>query len=367
MSNINIVSGMGADRGLDEGQNTNFVRVMGAGYEPTDNFRKEVVSKKLGRPEMLDYESGNGFGKQYLMSKYFTQEENKKQFATPETTLKYLNSVTLGKNAVFVPNKDRLQQADDFLVNVVDKQKDPTDFSFQLQTFLGVPANGVVGPEGAKAIANYLTLYSEEELTKKALATKYSPEAEVKNKIITELYEEFAIVEGDGDTTGAAPTGKRGLTTAIYDAMKKKYGANITEEQASKQYLTDIHDSFNKNLVGFDKLDEKIQKGVLDAAYNLDYQQMLKFKGFTTAVKNNNKEEIFKSLLDTANSDGRSIKGLAKRRADSYNKVMTESKITSVKQDADGTISYMKGAKVYFTYKPSGGKHAKSTSGTIKV
>ncbi len=367
MSNINIVSGMGADSGLNEGQNANFTTVMRAGYEPTDTFRKEVVSKKLGRPEMLDYESGNGWGKQYLMSKYFTQEENKKQFDTPETTLKYLNSVTLGKNAALVPNKDRLQQADDFLVNVVDNQKDPTEFSFQLQTFLGVPANGVVGPEGAKAIANYLTLYSEEELTKKALATKYAPETEVKNKIISELYEEFVISEGNGDTTGAAPTGERGLTDAVYAALKKKHGADLTQEQASKQYLTDIHDSFSKNLVGFDKLGEATQKGILDAAYNLNYQQMLKFKGFTTAVKNNNPEEIFKSLLDTANTDRQSIKGLAKRRAAAYNTVVPDSKITSVKQDADGTISYLKNNKVYFTYKPSGGKHAKSTAGIIKV
>ena len=66
MSDLHLLQGMGEARGMDAGQNANFTRVMAAQYDTTEQFKKEVANKKLGRPEMLDYESGNGFGKAYL-------------------------------------------------------------------------------------------------------------------------------------------------------------------------------------------------------------------------------------------------------------------------------------------------------------
>lgn len=367
MSDLHLLQGMGKDMGMDEGQNVNFMRVMAAQYDTTDAFRQEVVAKKLGNPAMLDYESGNGFGKKYLVGSYFTNESNRKNFSTPESSLKYLNQITSGDKPLMAPNKERLKQTETFIAEFIDKQKDPTETSKQLQTLLGVNVDGVLGQESNKAIANYLTIYGEETLKKNTLKTKLATAEDPKTKIINNLYNHFAVVEGNGDTTGAAPTGERGLTTSIYNAMKKKYGANITQEQASKHYLGDIYNKFESDLTGFKQLDDTVKEGIIDAAYNLSYTEMLTYPGFTAAVETGDKEEIFKSLLDTANSGAKSIKGLGKRRALSYNMVNTDSKITSVKQDADGTMTYYKGTEAYFTYKPKSGKHEKSSPGTLQL
>ena len=111
----------------------------------------------------------------------------------------------------------------------------------------------------------------------------------------------------------------------------------------------------------------QVQKGILDAAYNLSYTEMVSDPMFTAAVKTGNKEEIFKNLLDTANVGGQSLKGLAKRRAASYNMANTTSKITAVEQKKDGTVNYYKGKAVFFAYAPKNGKHAKSTAGLLKI
>lgn len=199
-----------------------------------------------------------------------------------------------------------------------------------------------------------------------AMASEEAAGASDKSMIIDELYQDFAISEGNGDTTGAAPTGKRGLTTRLYSAMKKKHG-NISEEEASKLYLGEAYDKFTADLAGFDQLPTEAKKGILDSAYNMDFNKMLKFKNFAKAVAAGDVDGAFKNLLDTANINGQSSKGLAKRRAESYNIASPGSPITSVEQDANGEIRYMKGNNVFFSYTPRKGKHKSSAAGTIGI
>lgn len=367
MSDMRFLQDIGVDNGMNEGQNHNLTRVMAAQYLPTDKMRQEIVSKKLGNPQMFDYKGDDGFGRNYLMGSFFVQKENHKQFSTPETTYSYLQSVTNGKDALFAPNQEQLKRADSFVTEIASNEKDPSVVNKKMQAILGVAADGQVGSITKKAVANYISVFGEDKLKKQLTKTEAVADTAKQTKIINALYEEFGVSEGNGDTTGAAPTGSRGLTTALYAEMKGKHGASITEEQASKFYLTEIYTSFSKNLEGFTALDEDVQKGVLDSAYNLGYKGMLKYKGFAAAIKANDKEAIFKNLLDTATVAGQSYRGLAKRRAHAYNEIVKDSKITSVKQEEDGTLKYMKGEEVFFSYKAPKGRAAKSSVGTLKI
>jgi len=194
-----------------------------------------------------------------------------------------------------------------------------------------------------------------------------------KQQMIDDLYNEFAITEGDGDKTGAAKTLKRGLTEVLYKKMKKKHGANITNEEASKLYLNESYDGLTAKLKGFDALSDVAKSRILDTAYNMDWNNLLKFKNFSKAVAAGDEEAAMKNLLDTAQTMGMTTRGLAKRRAQNYNMVNPSSKITSVRQMKDGTIKYMKGRNVFFSFKTSGGRFIdpktgeESKVGTLKV
>ena len=77
-------------------------------------------------------------------------------------------------------------------------------------------------------------------------------------------------------------------------------------------------------------------------------------------------KEILMNILDTANEGGKSVKGLARRRALSFNlAVDDDEKITKVKQEDDGTIYYYDKDGVLFSYKKA--KHPASKTGTMKV
>ena len=84
------------------------------------------------------------------------------------------------------------------------------------------------------------------------------------------------------------------------------------------------------------------------------------------ALKRGDDEGVARSLLDTANIDGQSVKGIAKRRAEAYNQV-ADTPITDVEQLDDGTIRYMKDGEEFFTYKAKKGKHDKSDVGSVSV
>ena len=157
-----LFEGMGIDSGMDAGQTANFATIMEARYQPTESFRGEVTLNQLGDPAMLDYESGNGFGRTYLMSKYHTQEQFKPNFATPETTLKHLNSITMGEKPIMKPSELQVETATHVLTTFDTPEK-----VMQAQTAMGLPADGVINEQTTIAAVNYLTVYGEKEFKNK--------------------------------------------------------------------------------------------------------------------------------------------------------------------------------------------------------
>lgn len=173
----------------------------------------------------------------------------------------------------------------------------------------------------------------------------------------------------EGDTTGAAETGKLGLTTALYTKLKKKHGEDLTEQKAVKIHLDDLMGKW-KEKPGFDNISESLQEVLLDASYNLG-SGIMTGTALATALAadpdTTSEADIAINLLDTATIGRQSSKGLAKRRAERYNKVATND-IETIRQDGDGTITYIdKQGETVFAFTPSKGKHASSQAGTITI
>lgn len=176
------------------------------------------------------------------------------------------------------------------------------------------------------------------------------------NKLLNHLL----LAEGRGDDVTDVVTGLAGMTKGTYNRMQKKSPKALprwdketpTDDQlmtASRMYANKIYSDFidpesNLYLEGFDSLPEPAQDGIISSAYNLGEKSMSGFPGFRRAVKNKDPYEAMKQLLDTANTEGRSSKGLALRRAREFNSVASKlgrPRINRVVASEDGTISYL--------------------------
>lgn len=179
------------------------------------------------------------------------------------------------------------------------------------------------------------------------------------------VFKNLAKNEGRrGDTLTNVETGDFGLTTELFNAIKRKTNnPNLTQTQASLYYIKESNTELSK-IDGYKELDDVTKEGILDTAYNLGWGKVSTFPKLTKAINERNPEQIMMNLLDTANADNKSVRGLAKRRAENYNSVNPSSPITSVEQRQDG-ITYRKGDKVFLEYnKP---KHPESRLGSIPI
>lgn len=184
--------------------------------------------------------------------------------------------------------------------------------------------------------------------------------------VIDEVFDDLALFEGaEGDTTGAAETGRIGVTAAARQAVG---GENLSDEQVAKQYLGIVFNTLSTKLEGFEKAPREVQKSLLDAGYNLG-QGIANFKGLRAAFAKKDWKGVGLNLLDTASIAGKASRGLARRRADYYNRIVGESqsKITHIEQKRDGTLIYLSGDSEVFKYKPSGGRHPSSGVGKIRA
>ena len=183
--------------------------------------------------------------------------------------------------------------------------------------------------------------------------------------VVNTAYEQLNKYEGEsGDTTGAAKTLKRGLTEEEYERQKRlAKDPELSEEQASKNYLTQLYTRFDRDVEGFSELSNEVKADIIHEAYNLG-PSMTKYPSFTKAIKENNLEQIFFNLLDTANISGQTSKGIAVRRAELYNKY-ADAKIKTVEQLDDGTLIYSTEKGELFRYKKA--KHKSSKAGKVKL
>lgn len=178
-------------------------------------------------------------------------------------------------------------------------------------------------------------------------------------------------VEGVGDDVTDVPTGIGGITPKALSAIGVTgiQPEDLTEEQAlsaARAYTQQLDQDFTSNLEGYSTLSPRAQEAILDTAYNLG-PEVTNFSKFSEAVKAGDEQEAMKQLLDTANVDSKSMRGIAKRRANNYNRV-ADVPITTIEQKEDGTLVYLDSDdNVIFSYKPKGGRHEQSAVGRIPV
>jgi len=175
--------------------------------------------------------------------------------------------------------------------------------------------------------------------------------------------------EGSGDTVTDVPTAHFGVTQSASDAVGEPFSENMSEEMArlvGTKYVSKLERDFSSRISGWEDLPLELREGAVDAAYNMG-PKVFTYPKFMAALSSGNGQEAAMQLLNTAKTEGKSSKGLAKRRAEVYNIMLGEGSIDKVEQLEDGTLIYSKGGKEVFSYKVKGGRHRTSAVGSIAV
>lgn len=180
---------------------------------------------------------------------------------------------------------------------------------------------------------------------------------------VERVFRTLNISEGVGDDVTNVATGALGVTRQARDAVSGS--ANMSDEEVARSYLTELNSKWAR-VDGYDLVSPEVKEALLDASYNMG-ESVLGFEKLTEALKRGDEQTVVTELLDTANVDGQTIRGLARRRAVAYNAV-ADIPIAEVEQKDDGTIIYKDVAGgTIFQYKTRGGRHEKSGVGTIPV
>lgn len=176
--------------------------------------------------------------------------------------------------------------------------------------------------------------------------------------VASELYAR----EGVGDDVTNVITGELGVTQAARDAV----GAtpDTPGRVVALMYLK-LLESRWEGVEGYKDSSPELKEALLDSSYNLG-EGIFNYPRLRRAVMEGNEVWAVYELLDTAQVEGKSLKGLAKRRAEMYNKV-AEVDIDRVEQEVDGTIVYWSSDETVLRFKPKGGRHEKSSVGSIPV
>jgi GH24 family phage-related lysozyme (muramidase) len=163
-------------------------------------------------------------------------------------------------------------------------------------------------------------------------------------------------LEGTGDRMTDTPTGAGGITAARKAVEERRAGRPLTDMQAREAAVRADSATLHNNLAGFSTLSAPVQAAVLDMSYNIGVGKVVdpkKFPKLIQAVAEGDVKNILLNTLDTATVEGHSVKGLAGRRAYMYNLGIGSSgpRIDKVEQLADGTVNYISGGSVIFTFK----------------
>ena len=185
------------------------------------------------------------------------------------------------------------------------------------------------------------------------------------------MFESIASEEGSGDEVTDVPTSHYGVTEAAAKAVGKEFDVGMSEAEAKEisiQYLDLLDSKFANKVSGWEAKPQAVKQMAINAAYNMGDSKVFGFKGFMSDLKaNKTADEVGKNLLDTANAGGKSLRGLALRRARAYNQAAIN-KIVEVEQKSSGKIIYYDAnGGIIFEYTPKGGKHEDSKAMREKV
>ncbi len=260
--------------------------------------------------------------------------------STPEVTPTPATETTTGTPSVTVP----LPPPEGGFVDA------PEEMSFAEQ-MMEAFRTATTPDKGAKSVSIELTL----------------PPAEQAIDIVTGG---LVANEGTGDTLTGIATGEGGITDVRRAEIEGRKGRPLTDAQARNEAVREDSAALHDRMPGFGKLDGKVQAALIDLSYNIGVNKVLdptKFPKLQEAVAQGNVEAILMNTLNTAMVDKKSVKGLALRRARMFNQANTnpELNITDVEQLGDGTINYLSGNRVIYTFKRP--RHQDSSIGTVSV
>lgn len=178
---------------------------------------------------------------------------------------------------------------------------------------------------------------------------------------IDRVYNSLEAKEGkSGDTTGAAETGLIGVTQSAREAV----GGSEDDLVIARKYLGLMDYKLRQDIPRYSKAPLEVQEALLDTAYNSG-DQILSWEGMKSKMVTGDWIGALKQTLDTANVGGKTVKGLAKRRAGAYN-LVADKKIDEIEQKEDGTLIY-KAADGSIIFKYRKPKHDKSIAGLLKI
>ncbi|QEG09217.1 endolysin glycosidase [Vibrio phage Phriendly] len=184
---------------------------------------------------------------------------------------------------------------------------------------------------------------------------------------VDHVYSHLSQLEGRGDNVTDVPTGNMGVTMTARKSIDAP--DNMPDEEVAKEYLALLNRRWGMRK-GFNEAPPEVQAMLLDASYNMGEQTMSGslFPRLNAALEEGNYGEVSKQLLDTANVEGQSVKGIAKRRALTYNLANPDNSISEIEQLRDGTIIYrdMEGNEL-MSYRPDGGRHPASKAGRMSL
>ena len=201
-------------------------------------------------------------------------------------------------------------------------------------------------------------------------------EEEKQQEIIPINKEEVYSFEGEGDKTGADDsTGFMGVTDMArsevgrleeYKRAKTNKERRMIDEQVAEEFYAKLQKMMPDH---WRNIPNEYKPTFLDAAYNLG-TSIFKYKNLNSALKRGDYLEAARQTLDTANIDGKTSKGIAKRRAEQYNKIASKLKsptIKQVEQKPSGEIIYRGDENDILRYGEERGIHPKSKPEIIQI
>jgi hypothetical protein len=139
----------------------------------------------------------------------------------------------------------------------------------------------------------------------------------------------------------------------------------MTTAAARRIAVEEDSEALGRGFSGFDELSASVQAALLDLSYNVGVNNVLSFDRIRAAVSEGDADRVLLETLDTAVVDGKTVKGLAGRRARMFNAANTnpDLTITAVEQLSKGTIQYLHDDVVIYQFKRP--RHDDSTAGRV--